>query len=523
MKKPSTRPNPTDPTATPSGLHGRLPEPPMHPTTDRTPRPPLSILHALALSLATTGCFNPLVTLETDGGSDETTDTATDASTTDEMTTLEPDSGSGDGSIPVCGNGVVEGDEACDDGVNDGSYGGCNADCTAPGPFCGDGVVNGEEPCDDGDDVDGNGCNVDCVVSGSVLWTVTYDGRDHGIDYPDGVTTDSAGNVIVSGTVSAGDDGRGWLRKYSAVGATQWTLDITGSTGPTSSGPIATLITDDTVVGGSQGPFGASRDAWVRRYSGVGEPVWTQSYASAQGGLDLARDVAVDPNGDIYVVLAETQLPMEPNERTLVRKYTPEGAELWTQFYDESVQLEQLETDGQGRAIVAGKLDDNNLWLQQLTSEGSEVWSQSIDIGGVGSTIALSVNLDGMVALAVSPSDGSHIILMSPDGDDTEVLFPRPEGMFMGISSVRLDNNGNVIAGGTVIADSFAAHGWISKYDSNGAELWNNTYDGAYDNGLSWDIVQAITTDTLGNVVAAGRIHDSANSLSNIWLAKYAP
>ena len=50
----------------------------------------------------------------------------------------------------VCGDGIVAGDETCDDGVNDGSYGSCNADCTR-GPRCGDGELQTEfEACDDG-------------------------------------------------------------------------------------------------------------------------------------------------------------------------------------------------------------------------------------------------------------------------------------------------------------------------------------------------------------------------------------
>lgn len=51
--------------------------------------------------------------------------------------------------VTECGDGVVAGDETCDDGVNDGSYGGCQADCTR-GPFCGDGIEQTEEDCDDG-------------------------------------------------------------------------------------------------------------------------------------------------------------------------------------------------------------------------------------------------------------------------------------------------------------------------------------------------------------------------------------
>jgi len=49
-----------------------------------------------------------------------------------------------------CGNGIKTPDEACDDGVNDGSYGSCTPECGF-GPRCGDGEVQEEfEACDDG-------------------------------------------------------------------------------------------------------------------------------------------------------------------------------------------------------------------------------------------------------------------------------------------------------------------------------------------------------------------------------------
>jgi cysteine-rich repeat protein len=50
---------------------------------------------------------------------------------------------------PVCGNGIVEGPELCDDAINDGSYDGCAVGCRSFGPHCGDGVTDvGHELCD---------------------------------------------------------------------------------------------------------------------------------------------------------------------------------------------------------------------------------------------------------------------------------------------------------------------------------------------------------------------------------------
>jgi fibro-slime domain-containing protein len=52
---------------------------------------------------------------------------------------------------PVCGDGLVQGNEVCDDGVNNGAYGGCLAGCTGRAPFCGDAVVTSpQEACDNG-------------------------------------------------------------------------------------------------------------------------------------------------------------------------------------------------------------------------------------------------------------------------------------------------------------------------------------------------------------------------------------
>ena len=56
----------------------------------------------------------------------------------------------------------VAGDSMIDDGILDGSYGGCTPQCKL-GPHCGDGIVNGPEECDHGVDNGKNGvCSATC-------------------------------------------------------------------------------------------------------------------------------------------------------------------------------------------------------------------------------------------------------------------------------------------------------------------------------------------------------------------------
>ncbi len=62
-----------------------------------------------------------------------------------------------------CGDGIVNGNETCDDGADNGTYGHCKSDCSGIGPHCGDGIVNGDETCDDGaDNGTYNHCKSDC-------------------------------------------------------------------------------------------------------------------------------------------------------------------------------------------------------------------------------------------------------------------------------------------------------------------------------------------------------------------------
>ena len=115
--------------------------------------------------------------------------------------------------VVICGDKKLNGDEVCDDG-NSVSGDGCSADCRAvePGwrcrsvgrpcaPICGDRILEGTETCDDGNTIGGDGCSSFCLTepgwdcaSGTCVWVSSIDG---GVDLGDGLLR--CGDGIMSG------------------------------------------------------------------------------------------------------------------------------------------------------------------------------------------------------------------------------------------------------------------------------------------------------------------------------------
>ncbi|WP_445453726.1 DUF4215 domain-containing protein [Flavobacterium sp. 25HG05S-40] len=70
------------------------------------------------------------------------------------------------GSNAICGNGILESGEACDDG-NVANNDGCESDCTVTPviSICGNGILESGEACDDGNIANNDGCESDCTVT----------------------------------------------------------------------------------------------------------------------------------------------------------------------------------------------------------------------------------------------------------------------------------------------------------------------------------------------------------------------
>jgi cysteine-rich repeat protein len=103
------------------------------------------------------GCSTGPVESSSESTAGESTTAVTTESTT--STTTPAEESSSDTGVNLCGNGAIDGDEACDDA---GESAACNANCTLAD--CGDAILNASagEACDAGGE--SVGCDIDCTL-----------------------------------------------------------------------------------------------------------------------------------------------------------------------------------------------------------------------------------------------------------------------------------------------------------------------------------------------------------------------
>ena len=153
-------------------------------------------------------------------GKDDDTGAADDASSSGDATGSASDP-SATGSASLSDTTPSTTAMADDSSGSDASAEGSTDDGSSTGDAptsCGDGIVDDGEECDDGNRVDSDGCNVDCVPSGSVRWELLYDA-------PAG-QQDCAYDVAANAGLQLGSQCLA-LRSRECVGARDFSSDFT--------------------------------------------------------------------------------------------------------------------------------------------------------------------------------------------------------------------------------------------------------------------------------------------------------
>jgi cysteine-rich repeat protein len=443
----------------------------------------------------------------------------------------------------ACGDGFVQaGVEQCDLGANNSNAGACTLACK--NAVCGDGFKGPNEPCDDGNMVNGDGCNTNCVVSGTPIWTQTYNSVANGADFWSAVKTDAAGNVYVTGGEPVANQNYNILvRKYDGNGAIVWTAGYNGAANGEDVGQGITLDPNgNVIVIGYETVANQGRNIWVRKYTNSGVLIWTQTFV---GGVNLNADdfgygVVTNAAGDIFIsgsvhTAANTGLDI------LVAKLAGvNGSLVWSDVVNGAGNLDDeaigiaLDTTG---AIVAtgythaGAAKGFDTWTQKYTDNGvgfSVVWMRTTNGVANGTDFGFSVATDAnnnvvVVGAETVAGQSFNSWIRKYDAAGNTVWTQTYDGAAHQSDQsfgVAIDGSGSVVVGGIETLANLTTDMWLRKYSPAGATLWTQTYNGAADGN---DAVNFVTVDANANVLACGAELTAGAQGQNAWLRKYAP
>jgi hypothetical protein len=274
------------------------------------------------------------------------------------------------------------------------------------------------------------------------------------------VAVDDAGDVIAAG----GLDGPFAVVKLAGASGTElWRRTIPGAIG---SGSAAKTIVDadgDVIAAGwlSNGSLpGASDFAVVKLNGATSAELWHQEI-SGTGTPDLplivddlARDVAVDPNGDVLAVGRLYNAPPLGFDFTVIKLAGTTGAELWRRELggsDSDVAVRVI-VDGTGDLFATGIRDGLLSVVRLAGATGAELWTAQL-------------------------------------GD----VFTTPEAT--------VDAAGDVIAGGVAIFQGFVV---VKFAGGTGAQLWRGEAAAGGTYTFPNHLLHALAVDPAGNVIAAG-------------------
>lgn len=351
---------------------------------------------------------------------------------------------------------------------------------------------------------------------------------------------------------------RSWIRQFgTSANDYAYGISVQGFSDGTQ-----TIALAGSTEGNLNGVNAGDRDSYAAQYTSTGTRQWVRQFG--RSGLDTAADIGTDNQGNYYVTGINIVSGTVPNPNGYLAKFSSDGTELWRQSINTTVPLFGSVTLNAADAVSGLAIDAaNNIYITgfvkgvpdvgtgftrpsktfvaKYNSNGAQQWLTELDLpkSSGGADIALdqqgNVYLAGM-ANGTLTSDSSNpfadgdifVAKLSTDGAQlwNQSIVTPGKNYARGLA---LDSAGNVyITGETIGAlpgqtSAGGTDAFLAKYDSNGTAQWIKQFGTA-----QLDEGQAIAVDRLDRIYVTGETEGSlfGNAVigqSDAFLAVFDP
>lgn len=251
--------------------------------------------------------------------------------------------------------------------------------------------------------------------SGDSLWVKRYNGPANGSDFANSIAVDNSGNVYVNGwsegIASAVDYA---TIKYDSLGVQLW---VQRYNGPTNGNDYAYSMALDAfnnvyVTGESTGS--STIDYTTIKYNSLGMQQWIQRYNGPTNGVDIPHSISIDSFGNVYVT-GESQVSGINYDYATI-KYNSSGDSLWIQRYNGPGNggdiARSIAVDGLGNVYITGESPGSVTGLDYATlkynSSGIQQWITRYNGPGNAGDEAYSIAIDGLGNIYVTGGSGGN-------------------------------------------------------------------------------------------------------------------
>jgi len=353
-------------------------------------------------------------------------------------------------------------------------------------------------------------CTIKYLPNGDTAWLRSYNGPGGFGDYAYGLAVDSSGNVYVTGESNGPGTSQDFATiKYYPDGDTAWVRRYNGPGNDNEEKPSLAIDNSGNVyITGRSADVGSVSDYATIKYDSLGNEVWVARYNGPADSDDHSNAIAVDAVGNVYVTgrsLSDTTY----DYATI--KYAPNGDTLWVRRYDGPAGGNDIAYDialgSNGDVYVAGSSLSNLLSdfaVIKYDSLGNQLWvrrSSAIpDVIEFGASLIAVDKLENVYVSGFSFyfPDGSNWLTIKYDSAGNQLWVREWNGIDLGapraLRAMALDTAGNIY-----ITGYDAWYAATLKYNPDGNLIWEKKYD----NG-DLPLMNAIAINQKGNVYVAG-------------------